>query len=203
MALSLLIESETPPYCGGAAELIRSMGMRRRAGRSPRSSNHQPRRSDEESGSFPGSAGSGKFLKHVDRELQLFRDRVASLEEKASRAEISDGGDLMIAVELLHRETLLLRAEIREFLAMGGRSAEMMIDHVEGTWQQLRESFDELEENLAPWPPITVLPTSENDDDGEEESFDESLNWNEDEPEIDLATEPHQEVHPPRIGPKW
>ncbi|MGB6337034.1 MAG: hypothetical protein WBG93_01315 [Thermoanaerobaculia bacterium] len=109
----------------------------------------------------------------------------------------------MIAVELLHRETLLLRAEIREFLAMGGRSAEMMIDHVEGTWQQLRESFDELEENLAPWPPITVLPTSENDDDGEEESFDESLNWNEDEPEIDLATEPHQEVHPPRIGPKW
>jgi hypothetical protein len=176
--------------------------MRRRAGRSTHSSNRQPRQSDEDPVSFPGSAGTGRFLKHIDRELQQFTDRVASLEEKASRAEVSDGGDLMSAVELLHRETHLLRAEIREFLATGGRSAETMIDHVEETWQQLRESFDELEENLAPWPAITVLPTSEYDDDGEEESFDELPNWDDDEPEIDLATESGQEVHPPRIGPK-
>lgn len=175
---------------------------RRRSSRPPRPFHLPSRRSLTEPGELPSSGSRRRFLRHLDRELQRFSNRVSSLEEKAARAEVSDGGDLMIAVEALHRETLLLRAEIQEFLTHGGRSLEEMIDYAEETWEQLRDSLAELRENLMPWPPFTPHPTLGLGEESDEESPDEPWTWDADEEESDVTRQPPPEVHPPRIGPK-
>ena len=177
--------------------------MRRRAKKSHRGTKHRPGGSGASHDDPLRSAGSRKFLRHLDRELQRFSARVAAMEDRAGRAEISDGGDLMVAVELLHRETLLLRAEIQEFLASGNRGADEMIDQVEDSWEQLRESFDEIRESLMLESTFfSATPPPEDGEEDDEGSFDESSPWDSEYSHLDFEAEEQLDIHPPRLGPK-
>ncbi len=149
----------------------------------------------------PSGSGEGRrFLKHLDRRLQRFSSRIDSLEERANRLSADADNDLILAVESLHRETLLLRAEIREHLAGGPRGLDEMTEYAEESWDQLREAFEELKQNLGPARP-TAKPASRRRVERDEE--DEEL-WTLDETEwLDAGQEwASPEIHPPRLGPK-
>ena len=90
-----------------------------------------------------------RHLKHLDRRLQLFGAKVEALEDRVSRLSDDSDAELVLAVDALHRETLLLRAEIRDFLASGGRTVPEMTEYAEESWEQLREMYKEIKENLA------------------------------------------------------
>lgn len=147
------------------------------------------------------ASGEGRrFLKHLDRRLQRFSSRIDTLEERANRLSADTDNDLILAVESLHRETLLLRAEIREHLAGGPRALEEMTEYAEESWDQLREAFEELKENLGPAKASarhsSRRPTVTDEDDGEPWTSDDT-EW------LDPGQEwGSTEVHPPRLGPK-
>lgn len=136
----------------------------------------------------------------MDRRLQRFGSQVGFLEQCAGRLSDNDNTDLILAIDSLHRETLLLRAEIRDYLAGGTRSQTEMAEYVEESWKELQETYEELKENLEPDEPLPkpVGPSSgpEVEDEEEEGSWDE-VEWVDD--EQDWAA---SEIHPPRIGPK-
>ena len=132
--------------------------------------------------------------------MQLFINQIDSLEGRASRLADDDDADLILSVESLHRETLLLRAEIREHLAGGNRSLADMTEYAEECWEQLRDTFEELRETLEPKDEVLSSAGSRerSDDDGVDGE------WVPDEDEwIDVEDEwAASEVHPPRVGPK-
>jgi hypothetical protein len=151
----------------------------------------------------PGEGGPGearRFLKHLDRRLQRFSTRIDSLERRANRLSDDDDSDLILAVESLHRETLLLRAEIRERLAGDRQSWVEMTEYAEESWQQLRETFEELKESLAPESSAAKRPApradAENNEDEEAWAWDEDEWLEPDHPWTDSG------IHPPRPGPK-
>jgi predicted nucleic acid-binding Zn-ribbon protein len=110
-------------------------------------------------------------LKHLDRHLQRFGGRIDSLRERVDRLSDEEEGDLTLAIESLHRETVGLRAEIREHLSGGKRKSAEMMEYAEEAWDQLRESLAELKENFEP--EKTARTRSEGrrrpDDNGEDE----------------------------------
>lgn len=147
-----------------------------------------------------GSGEARRFLKHLDRRLQRFSNRIDSFEERASRLSDEDDADVILAVESLHRETLLLRAEIREHLARGNQSLAELTEYAEESWAQLKETFEELRVNLEP--EETAARSSGSRRGSDDEGEDEEWVWDEDEwldGGEDLAA---SEVHPPRVGPK-
>jgi hypothetical protein len=140
-----------------------------------------------------GSSDGRRYLKHLDRRLQRFSSQIDSLEAQASRLEDESDADLILAVESLQRETLLLRAEIREHLAGGSRSLADMTEYADECWEQLRDTFEELKENLEPEDEVSKLagPIESPDDEDQDED------WTDPDDESSVP-----EVHPPRVGPK-
>jgi hypothetical protein len=136
----------------------------------------------------------------MDRRLQRFGSQVGFLEECISRLSDDDGADLILAIESLHRETLLLRAEIRDYLAGGKRSQAEMAEYVEESWRELQDSLGELKENLQLEEPSSKpagpSPSSEDEDE------DEDWSWSEEECVDDGDDLNASEIHPPRVGPK-
>jgi len=120
---------------------------------------------------IPGSGNARRFLKHLDRHLQRLGSRIDVLRESADRLSNEEERDLISAIESLNRETLGLRAEIREHLTGGKRKPVEMMEYAEEAWDQLRESFTELKESFEP--AMTARVRSEGrrrpDDDGEDE----------------------------------
>lgn len=147
-----------------------------------------------------GSSDGRRFLKHLDRRLQRFSSQIDSLEGRASRLANDDDADLILSVESLHRETLLLRAEIREHLASGNRSLADMTEYAEESWEQLRDTFEELKETLEPEDEVSRSAGPSESSVGE----DVDSEWELDEGEwMDVEDErAASEVHPPRVGPK-
>ncbi len=170
---------------------------------------------EEEGHSRPKS--NRKHLKELDRELQRFIARITNLESRLGRERSNDGADLALEGEELHREALLLRAEIREALATGRADLETVVDGVDSSWEQLLETFDELKETLGPRhaektrrsarEPEASYTDSPRD---EEESFD--LGGLGDDEDLDLEDEDldaedpdfveSKRIHRPRTGPK-
>lgn len=147
-----------------------------------------------------GSGSAQRFLKHLDRHLVRFAGKITALEERASRLSTEETVDLIVALEELHRETLLLRAEIRERLAGGSRRSAEMLEYAEESWKQLKETFAELKESLEPshTAPTSAFQQISEDDGGEEEDDGwTSSEWDDQETEI-VPTE----IHPPRVGPR-
>lgn len=146
-------------------------------------------------------SGEGRrFLKQMDRRLLRFSSQVGFLEECASRLSDDENLDLTLAVESLHREILLLRAEIRDHLAGGQRSLAEMAEYVEESWNELRDTFDELREHLAvedpsARPAASRIRTEEEPKD-QEWSLDED-DWADEEDDRGIP-----DVHPPKAGPK-
>lgn len=151
-----------------------------------------------------------RFLKHLDRRLQKFSSNIDSLEERANRLADMDDPDLILAVESLHRETLLLRAEIREHLAQGNRNHTEMTEYAEESWEQLKDTFEELKQNLDPEDLPTRSVTSRSDsEDPEERDTDSDLRededewgWDEDDWTSDDEVWSRSEIHRPKVGPK-
>jgi uncharacterized phage infection (PIP) family protein YhgE len=147
------------------------------------------------------SSGEGRrFLKHLDRRLQQLSHQIDSFEKRVTRLSDKNEADLSLAVESLYRETLLLRAEIRGLLAGGGRSLANMTQYAEESWEQLRETFEELKENLEPQEQSTKLSGSRGDSEDSEE--DEAWDWDDEESFAGGDEWVDSEVHPPRAGPK-
>jgi hypothetical protein len=146
-------------------------------------------------------ASGRKHLKDLDRELQLFMARVAGFEASSSRGPSDDNADLVLQCEELYREALMLRAEIRESLTAKGEALEDIIESIDLSWEQLRESFGELKASLRPArpEPARVQPADDTldleDDDFEDEDFeDEDFGYS--------HTGSDGKVHRPRVGPK-
>jgi hypothetical protein len=147
-----------------------------------------------------GSGEGRRFLKRLDRRLQRFSHEIDRLEARASRLDDNDDADLVLAVESLRREALVLRAEIREQLAGGGRSLAEMTEYAEDSWQQLRDSYEELKENLEPEELAARSGRPREMSDEDEESDDwipDEDEWSEGDDEWETP-----DVHPPRVGPK-
>ena len=158
-----------------------------------------------------------KYLKELDRELQRFITRVAGLEAKLTREGSNERADFVLESEELHREALLLRAEIREALASGRADLDHVVDTIDDSWEQLLETLEELRGGLQPERPekgrLPVPPVEEEvvsdkpevdrdfemkDYDEEEEDYDD---YDEDDFDYPSGTGPNR-IHRPRTGPK-
>lgn len=147
-----------------------------------------------------GSGSARRYLKHLDRHLQRFSNKIDSLEERANRLSNEEEGDLILDIESLHRETLLLRAEIREHLAGAKRSSAEMMEYAEESWRQLKESFGELKDSFEPKRSVeTGLAMGIRIDD---DSLVDRMDWQEDQWPGDDGDVVISEIHPPKSGPK-
>jgi len=136
-----------------------------------RSRGFQPDSPTGDQNEIPGSGSARRFLKHLDRHLQRFGGRIDSLGERVDHLSNEEEGDLILAIESLHRETVELRAEIREHLTGGKRKSAEMMEYAEEAWDQLRESFAELKENFEPEKTARMRSEGKRrpDDNGEDE----------------------------------
>lgn len=165
-----------------------------------------------------GSGGDRRFLKQLDRQLSRFSRKVDALEKAVGRTVTDEGGDTLVEVEMLQREVLLLRAEIREYLARGDRSATGMVEHAEESWDQMCETYEELKSSLNLGREVDEVlaeaaaekrhePDSDDDEwigdwEDEEGAGDGDEDADEDDWDEDDYSYLDAEVHPPRIGPK-
>jgi chromosome segregation ATPase len=160
---------------------------------------HYPNASLGDSNEISGSGSARRFLKSLDRQLVRFSGKISALEERANRLS-SEEGDLLVTLEELHRETLLLRAEIREHLAAGKRRSAEMMEYAEESWEQLKETLAELKESLGPKKSSGSAPAKRVlEDDSSEGEEDE---WFAGDWEDEDTTGLRSEIHPPRVGPR-
>ena len=145
-----------------------------------------------------------RYLKDLDRELQRFMARLAGLEARSTYDDQNELPNLAMEAEEIYRDALILRAEIRDCFAQGNASREDVVERISDSWNQLRESFEELKGTLRQDQPTRVpwitkgtavnedLEFDEIDDDLMEDDFDY------DQPSV----ADDRRIHRPRGGPK-
>ena len=160
-----------------------------------------------ESGHDGRPRSNRKYLKELDRELQRFISRVAALEAKLTRDESNERADFILESEELHREALLLRAEIREALASGRADLDHVVDTIDDSWEQLLETLEELRGGLQPERPEKPRPSTppvEEElvlDDRDEDRDLDMGDFEDDDFEFSSGSESNR-IHRPRTGPK-